>query len=117
MTDIGNPMCIFSHLDAQFLGHVINQSGKKVNILDKNVCILHSDNAGTLELAILKIEMQFSTTLVLSLVLPIDSLASFRREWNRNNGSLAKWFRLETVNHIGNLMLHLYSSMIVCLLE
>ena len=39
-------MRIFSHWDTQFLGHVIDQGSKKVNILDENVSILHANKSG-----------------------------------------------------------------------
>ena len=45
-TKIRNPMRIFSHWDTQFLGHVIDQGSKKVNILDENVSILHANKSG-----------------------------------------------------------------------
>lgn len=41
MTKISNPMRIFSDRHLEFLGHVVDQRCEKVNILNKDVCILH----------------------------------------------------------------------------
>lgn len=86
---------------------MIKHSRKKVYILDKNVGILHANNAGALELAVLQVKVQLAATLGLALIGPIDRLTSFCAKRNGNNGTFAKRFRLETFNDIVNLGLHL----------
>ena len=41
VTQIGNPVRIFSDRHLELLGHVVDQRCEKVNILDEDVCILH----------------------------------------------------------------------------
>ena len=110
VAEICNPVRVFSNRHPQFLGHMVNESCEKVNVFDKNVCILHSHNARALELAIFQIKVEFPTTLGLSLIPPVDRLASFRVEWNGNDGTLAEWLCLETVNDVGNLGRHLQDT-------
>ena len=102
-------MSVFSNLHAKFLTDVINQSGKKVNILDKNAGILHSYNTSTLELVVFQIEMELSTTLGLSLICPVNRGTTLRGKGNGNDCSFTKWFCFQTVNNVLNLVLHLHN--------
>lgn len=89
---------------------MINHSRKKVYILDKDVGILHANNTRALELAALQVKVQLAATLGLTLIGPINRLTAFCAKGNRDNGTFAKGLRLETVNDIVNLGLHLCMS-------
>lgn len=104
MAEICDPMSVFTNRHVKLLGNVINHRCKKVNILNKDVRILHSNNASALEFTILQVEMQLSATLGLPLIRPINSLTAFRIKGNGDNGPLREGLRLETINHISNLV-------------
>ena len=82
-----------------------------MDVLDKNVGILHSYDSRALEFVVFEIEMKFTAALALSLIFPIDSPTSLSSKGNGNHCSFAKWFRLEAVNDIGNLVWHLRCTM------
>jgi len=106
---IGDPVSVFSNRDIQLLCHVVNESRKEVDILDKDIGILHSNNPCALEFTLFQIKMKLTTTLVLALILPINIHASLHRKRDRNNGTLAKRLRLQTINDIGDLLFHALS--------
>jgi hypothetical protein len=78
-----------------------------VNVLDKNIRILHPHNPSALELIIFEVKVQFTATLGLALVVPIDRLTSLRGEGDGNNGAFRQGFRFEAINDVGNFGLHL----------
>jgi hypothetical protein len=114
MTKIGNEMSVFPDRYIQFLGDMINQKSEEMDVLDKNVRILHPHNASALEFTVLQVKMQFTTALGLTLVLPIDTFTSLGGEGNRNNGALRQRLRLETINDVGDLCLHLLCYIVLC---
>lgn len=78
-----------------------------MDIFDKNVCVLHSNNPCTLKLFVFEVKVEFTAAFRLALVFPIDSLASLGCKRNRNNGSLTEGLSLEAINHVVNLRFHL----------
>ena len=78
-----------------------------MNVLDENVGILHPYQPGTLEFSIFYIKVQLSAALGLALVGPVDCRARCSGKRDGNDGSLVESLCFPTVNHIGNLGLHL----------
>lgn len=109
VTQIRYPVRVFSHLHIQCGGNPIYHGRKKVNVLDENVRILHTNNPGAFEFPIFEIEMQFSTTLVLSCILPIGIAGRFRGERNGNDSAFGQGLGGQTVNDILNLTFHTVS--------
>lgn len=106
MTEVCNPVSVFSDRYLKLLRNMTNQRGEEVNVLDEYIGVLHPDYPCALELSIFQIEVEFTATFILPLVCPVDGLASLAIERNRNDGSLGERLGFQAVNDICNLLSH-----------
>lgn len=79
---------------------------KEMNILHKDIGILHSDQTCALEFAVLDVKVQLTATLILSLIFPINRGTTNRRVGDGDDGTLTERFRLETIDDVSNLFGH-----------
>mmetsp|Transcript_24405 Transcript_24405/g.69377 ORF Transcript_24405/g.69377 Transcript_24405/m.69377 type:complete len:230 (+) Transcript_24405:194-883(+) len=106
MAQIRDPMSVLSNRHLQLPAHMLQQGGEEVYVLREDARILHAEDSGALQLAILNVQVELTAALGLTLIVPVHHLAAFGGERDRDDSSLRPRLGAQTIDDVVDLLLH-----------
>mmetsp|Transcript_139057 Transcript_139057/g.444080 ORF Transcript_139057/g.444080 Transcript_139057/m.444080 type:complete len:216 (-) Transcript_139057:13-660(-) len=106
MAQIRDPVSVLSNRHLQLPAHMLQQGGEEVYVLREDARILHAEDSGALQLAILNVQVELTAALGLTLIMPVHRLAAFGGERDRDDSSLRPRLGAQTIDDVVDLLLH-----------